>query len=99
MTYTWKISDVFASDGLIVQVKYHCTAVANDISIETEGTWKFLDPKLNVAFDQVTEQMVADWIDAETNGTVKENLQKQMQVVGSRPVTAPWLPQIFTPNI
>ena len=43
MTYTWKISDFFASDGLITQVKYHCTGV--------------------------------------------------------KPVIAPWLPQIFTPNI
>jgi hypothetical protein len=99
MTYTWKISDVFAVDGLITQVKYYCTGVLNDISIDTEGTWKFLDPKLNVPFDQVTEQMVAEWIDAETNGTVKENLQSQMQTVNARPVTAPWLPQIFTPNI
>jgi len=98
MTYTWKISDVYAVDGLITQVKYHCTAIENDVTIETEGTWKFLDPQLNVAFDQVTEQMVADWIDAE-NPTIKENLQKQMQSVGVRPVQAPWLPQIFTPNI
>lgn len=99
MTYTWKISDFFASDGLITQVKYHCTAVENDVAIETEGMWKFLDPKLNVPFDQVTEQMIADWIDAETNGTIKENLQQQMQSIGVKPVIAPWLPQIFTPNI
>ena len=99
MTYTWKITDMFAVDGLITRVRYHCTAIENDVSIETEGTWQFLDPKPNVAFDQVTEQMVADWIDAETKGSIKENLQKQMQTLGVKPVIAPWLPQIFTPNI
>ena len=99
MTYTWKITDMFAVDGLITQVRYHCTAIENDVSIETEGTWQFFDPKPNVAFDQVTEQMVADWIDAETKGSIKENLQKQMQILGVKPVIAPWLPQIFTPNI
>jgi hypothetical protein len=99
MTYTWKITDMFAVDGLITQVRYHCTAIENGVSIETEGTWQFFDPKLNVAFDQVTEQMVADWIDAETKGSIKENLQKQMQTLSVKPVIAPWLPQIFTPNI
>ena len=99
MTFTWKINDIYAKDGLIMQVKYHCSAIENDITVETEGTWVFVDPVMNVEFDQVTEEMVAEWIDVASNGLIKENLQKQIKTNEFKPTHAPWLPQVFTPDI
>jgi len=99
MNYVWKITDIYAANGLITQAKYLCTAYEDDLSVETEGTWIFDEPKMNVEFDQVTEEMIAEWIDTASKGLIKENLQKQL--TQSKPVTAhpPWLPKVFTPNI
>lgn len=97
MKYTWKISDIYANDGLITRAKYHCT-LEDGLVVETEGVWNFLDPKLIVPFEEVTEETVANWIDAESKGAIVQNLQTQLQAQ-PQPVLAPWLPQIYTPPI
>ena len=89
----WLIKEVYAKDGLITKAKYHCV----EQTVETEGYWTFLDPKLNIPFADVTEEMVIAWVDAEIGATIKARLDEQLQT--QMPVVAPWLPQTFTPNI
>jgi len=89
----WSIQEVYATDGLITKVKYHCAKE----SVATEGYWTFLDPKLNTPFAEVTEEMVIGWVNAEIGEKISARLDEQLQT--QMPVIAPWLPQTFSPNI
>ena len=98
--FTWKILEVSAEDGLITHAKYHVTAEAEDgRTVETEGNWWFKDPKLTKPFEEVTEDDVAKWVEAETTvlgtNSIKSGLEEQL-AASSRVVVAPWKPQIFT---
>lgn len=101
--FTWKIIEVSAKDGLITHARYHVTASNEDKSVETEGNWYFDCPIEKVPFADVTEEMVASWIEQETMkdgvNLIKSRLEEQLNAIKSNDsVVAPWLPQIFTPN-
>jgi putative intracellular protease/amidase len=100
--YKWQILELSAEDGLIIHAKYFVTATENDKKVETEGNWWFQNPTLKVPFDQVTEQMVADWIDAENvkDGVnlITARLAEQLKSL-EKTVVPPWKPQIFTPKL
>ena len=71
--------------------------------MQTEGNWWFANPTLKVPFSDVTEEMVASWIEQETMkdgvNLIKSRLEEQLNVLNSqKTVIAPWLPQVFTPN-
>jgi len=97
---TWKILEVYADDGLITSAKYHCTMSDEANTVETEGYWPFYDSNASTPFADVTEEMIAQWIeDASTiNGVniIKSRLEEQLQNMTKKPVPAPWLPQTFT---
>ena len=93
MSYIWKITDVHADGELITKAKYHCSLD----NIETEGYCTFDDPKLVTPFADVTEEMVIDWVKSRLGEIVEKRLAEQQ--TDSKPVVAPWMPQIFTPNI
>jgi hypothetical protein len=93
MSYIWKITDVHADGELITKAKYFCSLD----SIETEGYCVFDDPKLTVPFAEVTEEMVIDWVKARLGEIVEKRLAEQ--VTDSKPVVAPWMPQVFTPTL
>lgn len=102
--FTWKISEISADDGVITHAKYHVTAVDDGLSVETEGNWQFSDKIVKKPFHEVTEQDVAEWIEKETTigeeNLIKSRLVEQLQTLQKQNVVvAPWLPQIFTPNI
>lgn len=102
--YTWKILDVFATDELITGARYYVKAYIDDLSVETEGYWTFSDQIVKVPFSDVTEQMIAQWIENESIqdgvSVIKSNLDKQLAYLGSqKPTIPPWKPQVFTPNI
>lgn len=101
MNFAWKILDIYADDGKITSAKYHCTVSEGQDSVETEGYWSF--PEVgDVPFDQVTEEMVAKWIEdasvKDGKSVIKSRLKEQLQSKKS-PVPAPWMPQIFTPDL
>jgi len=104
-TFDWKILEISAKNDLITHAKYHVLAEADTgEKVETEGNWWFSNKILNKPFDEVTEADVASWIENETtqNGInlIKSRLEEQLaSLQGNRVVVAPWLPQIFTPNI
>lgn len=94
---TWKISDIQATDGLITSAKYYVQLEQDGYSADTEGYWNFVEPSLVTPFDQVTEEMVATWIQNESQGAIEQRLQDQITALKAvKRVTAPWLPQTFT---
>jgi hypothetical protein len=103
MNYKWSILDISAIDGLITHAKYNVELSDQDQIVKTEGNWWFANPTLKVPFSDVTEEMVASWIEQETMkdgiNLIKSRLEEQLNVVNSdTTVVAPWLPQVFTPN-
>ena len=99
--FTWKILEVSAKDGVITHARYHVTASSENKSVETEGNWYFDCPIAKVPFEQVTEEMVANWIEKEAvrDGQchITVRLQEQLESLEDK-VIPPWQPQIFTPG-
>ena len=102
MNFTWKILEVFAVDGLITGCRYHLTGIEEDISIETEGNFYFNEPSEKVPFLDVTEEMIANWIEkeAQTDGKchITARLQEQLDAIDTK-VIPPWKPQTFKAGI
>lgn len=98
--FNWKIIDIQAKDGLITQAKYHVTLTKDGKSVETEGHWKFGDPVLAVPFEEVTEQIVAGWIQQEAiqygKNIIESRLTEQLEALRTEKVLPPWVPQVFT---
>ena len=101
--YKWKITDLQAEDGRITSAKYHVTAEADDLSVDTEGNWSF-EGQATIPFAEVTEEMVVNWIEESSmrdgKCVIKSRLDEQLEALASRKaVIAPWLPQVFTPDL
>ena len=101
MNYVWQTSEVQNNDGLIIRAKYYVIAKEDDLSVETEGYWTFNDPKLNIPFDQITEEMIVEWIEKETmrDGVcvIKSRLKEQLDsLTQNQFVPPPWMPQTFS---
>ena len=102
--FTWKILEVFAQDGVITGAKYHLTGSENNLLVETEGNWYFDCPTAKVPFLEVTEEMIAQWIEADAvkdgKNHIKQGILNQLEALKSyKPTPAPWLPQVFKPEI
>ena len=90
----WKILEIQADGDLITGARYFCSKNG----VETEGWWKFAEPKLTVPFADVTEDIVIGWVTADIGAQVEARLDEQAAAT-QRVVVAPWLPQVFTPSI
>ena len=104
MDYKWKILEVFAKDEVITGVKYHLIGSENDISVETEGYYNFNEPTAKIPYKDVTEDMISGWLEQEAiidgKNHIKMGIEKQIEALKShKPVPAPWLPQVFKPEI
>ena len=102
MTFTWKILEVFADGEAITSVKYLCSVDDGENTVATEGYWSFPEAG-TVQFADVTEEMIAKWIEdsaiVDGKNVIKSRLQEQLESLSKKPVPAPWLPQTFTPNL
>jgi len=104
MKHSWKILEIKADGEVITQAKYFVTAQDSDNTVETEGYWVFKDQSLEKPFAEVTEQDVIEWIFKETTqfgqNFIESRLEEQLaSMSGNRVVVAPWMPQIYTPNL
>ena len=105
MTTKWKILGIDSPDGeLITSAKYFAFVSDNDLVVETEGFWTFQESKLNVAFADVTEDMIVAWVQAQTMqdgaNMIEKRLNEQLEALKKQRVTPlPWAPQVFTPEI
>lgn len=96
----WKILEIKADGDLITAARYFCTETQNDNTVETEGWWHFAEPKLSIAFSDVTEEMVIEWVIEAIGEQVKQRLDEQLATLANqKKVIAPWLPQVFTPEV
>ena len=103
MEITWKILEISAENDLITHAKYFVTATEDDKKVETEGNWWFKNPVMTVPFAQVTEDMVAKWVENDTYkdgvNLITSRLIEQLKSLSKQTVVPPWKPQVFTPNI
>jgi hypothetical protein len=104
MNYQWKILEVFAQDEVITGARYHLVGTDDDLSVETEGNWFFDCPTAKVPFLEVTEEMIIGWIEADAvkdgDNHIKKGVENQIKALKShKPVPAPWMPQVFKPEI
>jgi len=102
--YQWKILGIEANGELITAARYFVTAKNKDISVSTEGCWRFLEPTVKTPFAEVTEDMVIEWVKAEAvrdgKSMILGRLDDQVTYLQSQTTAvAPWLPQTFTPEL
>jgi hypothetical protein len=96
---TWKILSIQADVEVITSAQYHAILASDDLSVETEGHCYFNEPSAKTPYSEVTEDMVALWVQNEMIG-VKSRLEEQLETLKKqKPVVAPWLPQVFTPDL
>ena len=104
MEYKWTISELSAENEVITHAKYYLSLTNGQNTVKTEGNWYFKDPENKSPFAQVTEEMVAEWIEADTmrdgKNVIKSCLEEQLALLEQvKSVVPPWKPQVFTPNI
>jgi hypothetical protein len=100
MRFVWKILELNGNDKAIFQAKYHVALIEDDLRIETEGYWNFDPTKATVPTSQVTEEMVANWIDEGTTqdgvSSIKSRLIEQLECVKKQQeIALPWKPPTF----
>ena len=100
MKFVWKISELKCDAKAIIQAKYHLALIEDDLRIETEGYWDFDTKKATVPTSQVTEEMVANWIDEGTTqdgvSSIKSRLLEQLESVKKQQeIALPWKPPTF----
>lgn len=96
----WKILEIQADGDLITAARYFCTESKGDNTVETEGWWHFAEPALTTPFADVTEEKVIEWVTDAIGAQVKTRLDEQLATLeAQKKVPAPWLPQIFTPEV
>lgn len=103
-TFQWKILSITASNDVIDGGRYHAAVKEGDLVVETEGNWKFYESHQNVPFADVTEQMMIDWVRQETTVDgkcrIEQRLEEQLEALKKQKTfVAPWLPQVFTPDL
>jgi len=104
MNYKWQILELSAEGELITHAKYHLSLTDGTNTVDTEGNWYFVDPVLKTPFAEVTEELVAEWIEADSmrdgKNVIKSRLEEQLALLEQvKSVVPPWKPQVFTPNI
>jgi hypothetical protein len=100
MQFIWKILELKGDDKAVVQAKYHVSLIEDDLRIETEGYWDFDPKKATIPTSQVTEEMVANWIDQSTTqdgvSSIKSRLLEQLDSVKKQQeIALPWKPPTF----
>ena len=96
----WKILEIKADGELITAARYFCAESKGDSLAETEGWWQFAEPKLTIPFVEVTEEIVVKWVTDAIGKQVQSRLNEQLEALEKqKTVVAPWLPQVFTPEI
>ena len=100
MKFVWKISELKGDNQAICQAKYHLALIEDDLRIETEGYWDFDPNKATIPTSQVTEEMVANWIDEGTTqdgvSSIKSRLIEQLESVKKQQeIALPWKPPTF----
>lgn len=96
----WKILEIKTDGELITAARYFCKKTKDNLQAETEGWWQFAEPKLTISFADVTEEIVIQWVTDAIGQQVEDRLTEQLDALEkNKTVVAPWMPQVFTPQI
>jgi hypothetical protein len=100
MRFIWKILELKGDDKAIYQARYQLSLIEDDLRIETEGYWDFDAKNATIPTTQVTEEMVANWIDQGTTqdgvSSIKSRLIEQLESVKKQQeIALPWKPPTF----
>jgi hypothetical protein len=100
MRFVWKILELKGNNEAITQAKYLLSLIQDDLRIETEGYCDFDPTKATIPTSQVTEEMVANWIDESTTqdgiSSIKSRLLEQLESVKKQQeIALPWKPPTF----
>jgi len=102
-TYKWKIHEIDATEGLITEVKYSVLARDIDLTVETEGYWRFGNPVMGKPLLEVKEEDVIAWVKADSMregvNIIESRLEEQLANLAKDKVKLPWVPQVFTINL
>ena len=101
MNFVWEITDAPSTDGLIISASYTVTANDEQYSVSSEGHWVFDSPSMVTPYDQVTKEMIVQWIDdastVDSVSSIKSNLEKQLIALKTPQKSGlPWMPGTFT---
>ena len=101
MEFTWKIFKVFSQNEKILGVYFGLSATDGQNTVETEGEHIFKDGTVNIAYKDIKEYNLIDWLNSETDeqNLLKLNLEKQLNFL-KNPINndMPWLANTFTPG-
>jgi hypothetical protein len=101
MNYVWDIMDAPSLNGLILSASYKVTLNDDQYSIASEGHWVFDSPTMVTPYDQVTKEMIVQWIEdasiVDGVSSIKSNLEKQLNALKNPQRSGlPWMPGTFT---
>jgi hypothetical protein len=101
MNYVWDIIDAPSLDGLILSASYKVILNDDQYSIASEGHWVFDSPTMVTPYDQVTKEMIVQWIEdasiVDGVSSIKSNLEKQLNALKNPQRSGlPWMPGTFT---
>ena len=101
MNFVWDITDAPSTDGLITSASYTVTLNDDQYSVSSEGHWIFDSPVMTTPYDQVTKEMIVQWIENTSTvdgaSSIKSNLEKQLNALKNPQRTGlPWMPGTFT---
>jgi hypothetical protein len=101
MNYVWDITDAPSTDGLIISASYLVTVNDDQYSVSSEGHWVFDCPTMITPYDQVTKEMIVQWIEESSTvdglSSIKSNLEKQLNALKTPQRNGlPWMPKTFT---
>ena len=101
MNFIWEITDAPSTGGLITSASYFVTLLDDQYSVSSEGHWVFDSPAMVTPYDQVTKEMIVQWIDdastVDSVSSIKSNLEKQLIALKTPQKSGlPWMPGTFT---
>ena len=101
MNFVWEITDAPSTDGLITSASYSVTLLDDQYSVSSEGHWVFDSPSMVTQYDQVTKEMIVQWIEDASAidgvSSIKSNLEKQLIALKTPQKSGlPWMPGTFT---
>ena len=100
ITYKWSFLDIYADGDSINRCRYKLSATDDQNTVETEGYWDFTPNSQPAPTNQLTEQLMANWIEKdstkEEDNPIKSRLIEQLEALkSSQKIEAPWKAKTF----
>jgi len=99
----WKITDITVENDALIAAHYFASLSDDQNTVETQGEWKFLEPRNKVPFNELEERFIVQWIEEEASkdgsNIIKSNLEQQLKALNSDKSSLPWVKPTFKPNI